>query len=256
MIFAFFFILGSIWGSFSNVCIFRLPQDNGVVLDRSFCPKCKSIIRWFDNIPIISFLFLKRKCRNCECKIDFQYFIVELLSAITFCVIYYIYGLSVTTLLLIILSIFFIIIFFIDLKHFIIPNELSFPLMFIGFVKSFYPNLNLEIFPNLINSLVGGIVGYIIIWTIIFLFEKIRKKEGMGLGDAKLLSAIGFWFGWVSVPIIIFFSSFIGLLYVLPSLINKTKNLSTSIPFGPYLIIGTVVYITFGNQIKLLLFNN
>ena len=256
MIFAFFFILGSIWGSFSNVCIFRLPQDKGVVLDRSFCPKCKSIIRWFDNIPIISFLFLKRKCRNCECKIDFQYFIVELLSAITFCLIYYIYGLSVTTLLLIILSIFFIIIFFIDLKHFIIPNELSFPLMFIGFVKSFYPNLNLEIFPNLINSLVGGIVGYIIIWTIIFLFEKIRKKEGMGLGDAKLLSAIGFWFGWVSVPIIIFFSSFIGLLYVLPSLINKTKNLSTSIPFGPYLIIGTIIYIAFGNQIKLLLFNN
>ena len=256
MIFAFFFILGSIWGSFSNVCIFRLPQDKGVVLDRSFCPKCKSVIRWFDNIPIVSFLFLKRKCRNCECKIDFQYFIVELLSAITFCLIYYIYGLSVTTLLLIILSIFFIIIFFIDLKHFIIPNELSFPLMFIGFVKSFYPNLNLEIFPNLINSLVGGIVGYIIIWTIIFLFEKIRKKEGMGLGDAKLLSAIGFWFGWVSVPIIIFFSSFIGLLYVLPSLINKTKNLSTSIPFGPYLIIGTIIYIAFGNQIKLLLFNN
>ena len=256
MIFAFFFILGSIWGSFSNVCIYRLPQDKGVVLDRSFCPKCKSVIRWFDNIPIVSFLFLKRKCRNCECKIDFQYFIVELLSAITFCLIYYIYGLSVTTLLLIILSIFFIIIFFIDLKHFIIPNELSFPLMFIGFVKSFYPNLNLEIFPNLINSLVGGIVGYIIIWTIIFLFEKIRKKEGMGLGDAKLLSAIGFWFGWVSVPIIIFFSSFIGLLYVLPSLINKTKNLSTSIPFGPYLIIGTIIYIAFGNQIKLLLFNN
>ena len=242
MIFAFFFILGSIWGSFSNVCIFRLPQDKGVVLDRSFCPKCKSIIRWFDNIPIISK--------------DFKYFIVELLSAITFCVIYYVYGLSVTTLLLIILSIFFIIIFFIDLKHFIIPNELSFPLMFIGFVKSFYPNLNLDIFPNLINSLVGGIVGYVIIWIIIFLFEKIRKKEGMGLGDANLLSAIGFWFGWVSVPIIIFFSSFIGLLYVLPSLINKTKNLSTSIPFGPYLIIGTVVYITFGNQIKLLLFNN
>ena len=128
--------------------------------------------------------------------------------------------------------------------------------MFIGFVKSFYPNLNLDIFPNLINSLVGGIVGYVIIWIIIFLFEKIRKKEGMGLGDAKLLSAIGFWFGWVSVPMIIFFSSFIGLLYVLPSLINKTKNLSTPIPFGPYLVVGTLVYITFGNQIKLLLFNN
>ena len=249
MIFAFFFILGSIWGSFSNVCIFRLPQDKGVVLDRSFCPKCKSVIRWFDNIPIVSFLFLKRKCRNCEYKIDFQYFIVELLSAITFCFIYYVYGLSVTTLLLIILSIFFIIIFFIDLKHFIIPNELSFPLMFIGFVKSFYPNLNLEIFPNLINSLVGGIVGYIIIWAIIFLFEKIRKKEGMGLGDAKLLSAIGFWFGWYSIPYVIFLSSLSALLIALPSLINKSKSMSSQIPFGPYLIFGTVAYLFMRNYL-------
>ena len=155
-----------------------------------------------------------------------------------------------------VLIIFFVIIFFIDLDHYIIPNELTFPLMLIGFIKSFDPNLNLNLFPNYLDSLIGGALGYILIWGLITLYLKIRNKEGMGLGDAKLLSAIGFWFGWVSVPIIIFFSSFIGLLYVLPSLINKTKNLSTSIPFGPYLIIGTVVYITFGNQIKLLLFNN
>ena len=77
--------------------------------------------------------------------------------------------------------------------------------MFIGFVKSFYPNLDTVIFPNFINSLIGGTLGYIIIWTIIFLYKKIKNKEGMGLGDAKLLSAIGFWFGWVSVPLIIFF---------------------------------------------------
>ena len=255
MIFAFFFILGSIWGSFSNVCIFRLPQDKGVVLDRSFCPKCKKIIKWYDNIPLISFLFLKRKCRNCDYKINLQYFIVELLTAINFCLIYYIYGLSVTTLLFIVLSIIFVIIFFIDLKHFIIPNELTFTLMFIGFVKSFYPKLDTEIFPNVINSLIGGVLGYTVIWTIIFLYKKIKNKEGMGLGDAKLLSAIGFWFGWVSVPLIIFFSSLIALVYVSPTLINKTKNLSTQIPFGPYLVIGTIVYIIFGNQIKFLLFN-
>ena len=255
MIFVFFFILGAIWGSFSNVCIFRLPQDKGVVLDRSFCPQCKCSIKWYDNIPLISFLYLKRKCRNCDYKIDFQYFFVELLSALIFCIVYFVYGLSVTTLLFIILSIFFIIIFFIDLKHFIIPDELSFPLMFIGLLKSFYPNLDQELFPNLINSLIGGILGYVIIWVIIFLYKKIKNKEGMGLGDAKLLSAIGFWFGWVSVPLIIFFSSVIALLYVAPTLINKTKSLTTEIPFGPYLIIGTLVYIIFGNQIKLILFN-
>ena len=127
--------------------------------------------------------------------------------------------------------------------------------MFIGFVKSFYPNLDTEIFPNFINSLIGGVLGYTVIWTIIFLYKKLKNKEGMGLGDAKLLSAIGFWFGWVSVPLIIFFSSLIALVYVSPTLIKKTKNLSTQIPFGPYLVIGTIVYIIFGNQIKFLLFN-
>ena len=255
MIFIFFFILGSIWGSFSNVCIIRLPKEQGVAISRSACPKCKKIIRWYDNIPLISFLILKRKCRNCDFKINFQYFIVELIGALSFCLIYYVYGLSFTTLLLIVLSIFFIIIYFIDLEHYIIPNELTFPLMFLGFIKSFYPDLDPELFPNFVNSLIGGVVGYLIIWTIIFLYKKIRNKEGMGLGDAKLLSAIGFWFGWVSVPIVIFFSSIIALSYVAPTLVNRSRNLSTQIPFGPFIILGSLVYIILGDQIKLLLFS-
>ena len=255
MIFIFFFILGSIWGSFSNVCIIRLPKEQGVAISRSSCPKCKKIIRWYDNIPLISFLILKRKCRNCDFKINFQYFIVELIGALSFCLIYYVYGLSFTTLLLIVLSIFFIIIFFIDLEHYIIPNELTFPLMFLGFIKSFYPGLDPELFPNFVNSLIGGVVGYLIIWTIIFLYKKIRNKEGMGLGDAKLLSAIGFWFGWVSVPIVIFFSSIIALSYVAPTLVTRSRNLSTQIPFGPFIILGSLVYIILGDQIKLLLFS-
>ena len=180
---------------------------------------------------------------------------MELLTASIFTFIYFIYGFSVTTLLLLILTVFFVIIFFIDLKHYIIPNELTFPLMFIGFVKSFDPNLNQELFPNYINSLIGGVFGYFIIWSIIFLYKKIRNKEGMGLGDAKLLSAIGFWFGWVSIPIVIFFSSLVALATVAPSLINKSRNLSAEIPFGPFLIIGCVIFIAFGNFIKFAIFN-
>ena len=254
MLYIAFFILGSLWGSFSNVCIYRLPNSGNVAKGRSFCPDCKNKIKWFDNIPFFSYLFLKGKCRQCSKPISFQYFIVELLTAISFVLIFHIYGVSITTLLLLILSIFFIIIFFIDLKHFIIPNVLTFPLMGIGFLKSFDPNLNQTIFPNYINSLIGGLFGYSIIWSIIFFYKKIRKKEGMGLGDAKLMAVIGFWFGWISIPFTIFISSAVALVLVVPSLINQSRKMSSEIPFGPYIIIGCILYVTFANQIKYLLF--
>ena len=254
MLYIAFFILGSLWGSFSNVCIYRLPNNGNVAKGRSFCPNCKNKIKWFDNVPFFSYLFLKGKCRQCSKPISFQYFIVELLSAISFVLIFHIYGASITTLLLLILSIFFIIIFFIDLKHFIIPNVLTFPLMVIGFLKSFDPNLNQTIFPNYINSLIGGLFGYSIIWLIIFFYKKVRKKEGMGLGDAKLMAVIGFWFGWISIPFTIFISSTVALVLVVPSLINQSRKMSSEIPFGPYIIIGCILYVSFANQIKYLLF--
>jgi len=247
-------ILGGIWGSFANVCIHRLPKEQSVVKGRSYCPSCEKEIKWFDNIPIISFIFLRGKCKNCKEKIKPTYFIVEILSIFNFFVIYYFFGLTITTLLLIILSIFFIIIFFIDLKHYIIPNALTFPLMFIGFIKSFDPNLDQTIFPNYINSLIGGIFGYSIIWLIVFVYKKVRKKEGMGLGDAKLLGAIGFWFGWISIPFTIFLSSFAALVIVIPSILNKSRNMTSQIPFGPYIIIGCIIYVVFANEIKNIFF--
>ena len=248
------FVLGSIWGSFANVCIHRLPIEESISVKRSYCPKCNDKISWFDNIPILSFLILGGNCRKCKSKIDKKYLIVELLSVTSFVLIYSIYGLTITTLLLAVLSIFFIIIFFIDLKHFIIPNTLTFPLMIIGFLKSFDPNLNQTIFPNYINSLIGGVTGYLVIWSIIYLYKVIRKKEGMGLGDAKLLAAIGFWFGWASLPFVIFFSSFVALVFAIPSLLKKTKRMSSEIPFGPYIIIACIFYLFFSNEIKSVLY--
>ena len=247
------FILGSIWGSFSNVCIHRIPSNKSVVKGRSYCPACNKQIRWYDNIPLLSYIFLKAKCRDCSAKINVKYLLVELICALSFVWFFYLFGLSLTTLLFFILSIFFIIIFFIDLKHFIIPNELTFPLMAIGLLKSFDPNLNQYLFPNFLNSLIGGVAGYIIIWMIIFIYKRLRNKEGMGLGDAKLLSAIGFWFGWISIPFILFFSSFIALVLAIPSLINKSKNLSSQIPFGPYLILGCILYLLLLEKIILYL---
>jgi|TARA_B110000037_G_scaffold104785_1_gene121987 leader peptidase (prepilin peptidase)/N-methyltransferase len=246
-------VIASLWGSFANVCIYRLPLDKGVVSGRSYCPKCKKKITWYDNIPIISYLLILGKCRKCKKKISLQYPIVELITIITFLIIYSIYGVTTATVLLIILFLTFIIIFFIDLKHFIIPNSLTFPMMILGFIKSFDPNLN-SLFPNYVNSLIGGIFGYGIIWSIIFFYKLVRNREGMGLGDAKLLAVIGFWFGWISIPFVIFSSSLVALISVLPSLMNKSKKLSSEIPFGPYIIIGCILYIIFIDHYKTLLF--
>ena len=244
----FVIILGALWGSFANVCIYRLPNDENVVSGRSLCPKCKQKIVWYDNIPVISFVILKAKCRNCDYKISYQYLVVEILSLLSFTLIYFLFGISITTLLFWILYLCFVIIFFIDLKHFIIPNVITFPLMALGFFKSFDPNLS-YLFPNYLNSLIGGAFGYGIIFSIIYFYKQVRKKEGMGLGDAKLFAVIGFWFGWISIPFIVFLSSVVALLSVLPGLIMKSKQMSSEIPFGPYIIIATFVFITFKESI-------
>ena len=240
-------------GSFANVCIYRLPLQKSLVGGRSFCPKCKKKITWRDNIPIISFLVLNRKCRKCKKIIPIQYFIVEILNIASFSIIYFIFSISLTSLLLMVLVFIFIIIYFIDLKHYIIPNILTFPLMILGFIKSFDPNLN-SLFPNYLNSLIGGIFGYGIIWSIIFFYKQIRNKEGMGLGDAKLLAVIGFWFGWISIPFVIFSSSIVALIFVIPSLLNKSREFSSQIPFGPFIILGCILYIIFIDQYKNILF--
>tara|TARA_B100000131_G_C18075335_1_gene596129 strand:- start:331 stop:1092 length:762 start_codon:yes stop_codon:yes gene_type:complete len=249
----FVIVLGALWGSFANVCIYRLPLDKGVVTGRSFCFKCKKKILWYDNIPILSYFLLGGKCRKCKKPISSQYLFVEILSTVSFGIVYFNFGISITTLLLIILNLSFIIIFFIDLKHYIIPNVITFPLMALGFLKSFDPHLN-PIFPNYINSLIGGVFGYGIIWSIIFFYKQVRKKEGMGLGDAKLFGVIGFWFGWLAIPFVIFLSSVIALISVVPALMKNSKKLSSQIPFGPYIIIGTIVYLFFENNLRVLLF--
>ena len=247
------FILGCIWGSFSNVCIYRLPLNISVTKGRSYCLSCQKQINWFDNIPLVSFIVLMAKCRHCSTKIDFKYFLVELISGLNFLIIFYFFGISIESLLLIILSIFFLIIYFIDLKHFIIPNELTYPLIVLGFGKTFFANQNYYIFPDYLNSIIGGVAGYTIIWVIIFLYKKLKNIEGMGLGDAKLLAAIGFWFGWIALPFVLFFSSLTALVISMPSLVKKTKNLQTKIPFGPYIILGCVLYLLCFEKIIILL---
>ena len=252
MAFIFVVLLGGLWGSFANVCIYRLPKNKGVVSGRSYCPKCKKKIVWYDNIPIISFFLLGGKCRKCKKSISIQYVIVESINIVSFITIYYFFGISIITVLLMMLSISFLIIFFIDLEHFIIPNVLTFPMMIVGFLKSFDPNLP-SLFPNYINSLIGGLFGYGVIWSIIYFYKQLRKKEGMGLGDAKLLAVVGFWFGWISIPFVLFLSSVLALLWVAPDLIKKSKKLTSQIPFGPYIILASILFFVSKQKLMLML---
>ena len=240
------FLFGLIFGSFANVCIYRLPKAKSLMWDRSFCPNCKKLIKWYDNIPLISYLVLNAKCRKCKKEIPKQYFLIELITGLSFLFIYMTDYSLLSQVVLVYLFLTYLIIFFIDLKHHIIPDILNFSLIIFAFVKNFFPDLNLNFTQNLETSIIGGLVGYFSIWSIIQLYFILRKIEGMGLGDAKLMAGIGLLFGWQSIPFILFVSAVLALIMVLPSLINKKRNLKTEIPFGPYIITAGVIYYCFG----------
>lgn len=249
MDFVFVFFLGSIGGSFANVCIYRMPKEQSVVWKGSYCFKCKKNIAWYDNIPLFSYFHLFGKCRKCKKSIPLQYFLVEFIAAISFLIFYSLFGISTLTLYFMIFGIISIIIIFIDLKHFIIPDSLNFILIFVGIAKVFDPTLQFSFLPNIQQSLLGGLTGYGIIYLLIYFYYKIKKIEAMGLGDAKLLAALGCWFGWQSIFFILFFASVIALLLILPSLLRQTRTLKSKIPFGPYLLLGSITYLGLYNYI-------
>ena len=222
------FLFGLIFGSFANVCIYRLPKAKPFVWGRSFCPKCKKLINWYDNIPLISYLILNAKCRKCKKIIPKQYFLIELISGLSFLFIYMTSYSLFAQAVLAFLFLTYLIIFFIDLKHHIIPDVLNFGLIFFAFIKNFFPDLNLNFTQSLEASIVGGLVGYFAIWSIIQLYYILRKIEGMGLGDAKLMAGIGLLFGWQSIPFILFVSAVLALIMVLPSLIPRPITSTSS----------------------------
>ena len=241
------FLFGASLGSFANVCIYRLPRDKQIISGRSFCPRCKKKIEWYDNLPLISYIFLNAKCRNCDKSISARYLIVELITGISFLLIFLSFKNLYTIIFLSILILILIMIFFIDLENFIIPDSLNFLIMGLALFKNFIPSFNTSLIHDINQSLIGGIIGYLSIWLIIFLYKTLKKIDGMGLGDAKLMAGIGLLFGWQSIPLVLFLSSILGLFYVTPSLLKKQKTMRSEIPFGPFIIIAMLIYFVFGD---------
>ena len=229
-------------GSFLNVCIYRLPKNLDIIYTRSFCPKCKKKINWFDNIPLISFIILKFRCRCGKKSISLQYFVVELISALFLCFVFALVSNYLDILIASLIFYIFLVIFFIDIKHFIIPDSLNFFLISIGLIKNFLPVTYLNLNQDMFSSLFGGLLGYFVIWLIIISYKKIKKVEAMGFGDAKLLSAIGFLLGFQSIFITLFIAAILGLIFSVPNLITKKSSLKTAIPFGPFLILASIIY--------------
>lgn len=243
MIFASLF--GLALGSFLNVCIYRIPLNQSIVYPPSSCPHCGERIRPYDNLPLISYLLLLGRCRHCAHPISPQYPIVEAITGIFSLALFLKMGASWEYLFFLLFGAALIAIAFIDLHHKIIPDKLSLPGIVVGFAFSLLPSSGLSWSDSLLGIIGGG--GFLLLVGIAF--EKITGREGMGMGDVKMLAMIGAWMGWRSLLFIILLSSLAGSLIGAAALLLSRKGTRTKIPFGPFLALGTVLYLFFGSEL-------
>jgi leader peptidase (prepilin peptidase) / N-methyltransferase len=257
----FVFLFGSLVGSFLNVCIHRLPLGESIVWPGSHCPKCNKPIPWYLNIPLISFIFLRGRCRYCKKKISLRYFIVELLTALAFYFFFVRYGIGFEMFFYCLFICGLIIATFVDFQHRIIPDEISLGGIVVGFVLNAVRGISLpagayDIRPA-VDSFLGILAGGGVIFLMGFVFDtvyfKILKKppiqgetESMGGGDVKLLAMIGAFLGWKAALLTFFIAPFLGIVVGLVNLIAKKDHL---IPYGPFLSLAAVITIFWAHKI-------
>lgn len=271
----FVILLGLISGSFVNVVAYRLPlivqyrwsttksiEPEGAAkpehpsdaylrrlslhLPRSHCPACKETIRAWENIPLLSYIFLKGKCSKCSVSIPKQYPVVELISAALALFIGLRYSINFQFLTLLFFALTLLILTIIDLTHLILPDELTLPLIWLGLLVSL-TNSGFDVSPS--ESILGAALGYLSLWIFYWSFRLITKKEGIGFGDFKLLAALGAWLGWQSLLPIITLASLSGAIYGTVSRIRSHEKASTPIPFGPFLATAGFTMAFWGSEI-------
>lgn len=264
-------LLGLIVGSFLNVVIYRLPvmmdhdwraqcseylglktaaaedaQQSRFTLStpRSHCPKCGHTISAWENIPLLSYLLQRGRCRHCQAAISLRYPAIELLTAVLSAVVVWHFGLSWQAAAALVLTWALIALSFIDLDHQLLPDNITLPLLWLGL------GLNLSgLFTDSHTSVIGAMAGYLVLWTVYHLFRLITGKEGMGHGDFKLLGMLGAWMGWQYLPAIILLSSVVGALLGIAMIIFLSHDRRIPIPFGPYLAIAGWVTLLWGEKL-------
>ena len=237
-------IFGGMFGSFLNVCICRLPKGESIVWPGSHCPHCQKPIKFYDNIPLVSYILLRGKCRHCKKPISFQYPLIEGITALSSLFLFMKFGPSLSYIIYFALVAALIVITVIDLYHQIIPDVISLPGIGLGLVSSL-------IIPQItfLNSLIGILLGGGSLFLVATFYQWLFKKEGMGGGDVKLLAMIGAFLGWKAVFLTIFLSSLIGSIAGMMIMILKGKDFKYAIPFGPFLSLGAVIALFYQNEI-------
>ena len=259
-------LFGAMIGSFLNVCICRVPEGKSIVTPGSHCPRCGKAIRWYDNLPLISFLLLRGRCRHCHGSISVQYPLVEGVTALLSLLLFMRFGPSLQYVIYFAFAAALVVVTVIDLYHQIIPNVISLPGIAAGLLASwFLPNpalldgllrgllfqagrigVNLSNHAAFVDSLLGILLGGGSLLLVIHLYYWLRKAEGMGGGDVKLLAMVGAFLGWKAVVVTIIFSSFIGSIVGVTVMVWKGKDLKYAIPYGPFLSLGAMMALFYG----------
>lgn len=244
LFFVFAFCLGAIIGSFLNVCIYRIPAGESIVSPASCCPNCQASIRWYQNVPIFSYLVLGGKCASCRMSISIRYPLVEALTGGLFALIFWRFGFLWATPVYWVFVAALVVITFIDLDHQIIPDVISLPGIPVGFLCSFaIPWISWT------DSLLGVLIGGGSLYLVAAGYVLLTKKEGMGGGDIKLLAMLGAYLGWKAVLPIIFIASLVGSLVGVPLMLLKGADSRLAIPFGPFLAFAALICLLWGPQL-------
>lgn len=262
-------LLGMCIGSFLNVVIYRLPKmmeqdwheqccdlleiknENvkeqprvNLIYPGSSCPACEHKITALENIPVISYLFLKGRCSSCKAKISLQYPIIEIFTGLATAYVAWHFGFNLQTLFAVLLTWTLICLSAIDLEHSLLPDDITLPFLWLGLACNIF-----EIFTDIESSLIGAMLGYSVLWIVFMSFKIVTGKEGMGYGDFKLLALLGAWFGWQYLPLVILLSSIAASLIGIAMIIFRGREKSTAFPFGPYLAIAGWVTLIWGEEL-------
>lgn len=264
------FLFGLLIGSFLNVVILRLPlrlqwqweRDSrdlleietpagtsttvppGIVVERSHCPQCGHQLAAWENIPLLSFVLLRGKCRGCKAPISWQYPAVELITGVLFALVVWRFGLTPQALAALIFTGFLLAMSGIDLRTTLLPDNLTLPLLWLGLLLSLVP-----VFATAPQAIIGAAVGYLSLWSVYWSFKLLTGKEGMGYGDFKLLAAIGAWCGVSAILPVLLMSSLVGAIVGSIWLAMKGRDRATPIPFGPYLAVAGWVQLFWGGDL-------